>query len=73
MGTGVTVQAVIAEALAQRGLRTDFAVVLNPDFLKKGAAVADFMRPDRVVIGASDWLAILLVLAVVSQRQRRVE
>ena len=60
VGTGDTVQAAIAEELAQRGLTTDFAVVSNPEFLKEGAAVADFMRPDRVVIGASDERAILL-------------
>ena len=54
VGTSDTVQAAIAEELAQRGLTMDFAVVSNPEFLKEGAAVADFMRPDRVVIGASD-------------------
>ena len=61
VGTGDKVQAAIAEQLTQRGLAMDFSVVSNPEFLKEGAAVADFMRPDRVVIGADDERAILLI------------
>jgi UDPglucose 6-dehydrogenase len=61
VGTGDRVRAAIAEQLAQRGLAIDFAVVSNPEFLKEGAAVADFMRPDRVVIGADEERAILLM------------
>jgi UDPglucose 6-dehydrogenase len=61
VGTGDKVRTAIAEQLAQRGLAIDFAVVSNPEFLKEGAAVADFMRPDRVVIGASEERAILLM------------
>ena len=60
VGTGDTVLAAIAEELAQRGPTMDFAVVSNPEFLKEGAAVADFMRPDRVVPGAAEERAILL-------------
>ena len=61
VGTGDKVQAAIAEQLTQRGLAIDFAVVSNPEFLKEGAAVADFMRPDRVVIGGNEERAILLM------------
>jgi UDPglucose 6-dehydrogenase len=61
VGTGDKVRAVIAEQLATRGVDVAFAVVSNPEFLKEGAAVADFMRPDRVVIGATDERAILLM------------
>jgi len=61
VGTGDKVRGVIAEELATRGVDVGFAVVSNPEFLKEGAAVADFMRPDRIVIGASDERAILLM------------
>jgi UDPglucose 6-dehydrogenase len=61
VGTADKVKAAIEQALAARGLKMDFAVVSNPEFLKEGAAVADFMRPDRVVVGADDERAILLM------------
>jgi UDPglucose 6-dehydrogenase len=61
VGTGDRVQNAIMEELAARGLSMEFAVVSNPEFLKEGAAVQDFMRPDRVVIGADDELAVLLM------------
>ncbi|WP_295640786.1 UDP-glucose/GDP-mannose dehydrogenase family protein [uncultured Methylibium sp.] len=64
VGTGEKVRATIAAALAARGLELDFAIVSNPEFLKEGAAVPDFMRPDRVVIGADDERAILLMRAL---------
>ncbi|MCC7038722.1 MAG: UDP-glucose/GDP-mannose dehydrogenase family protein [Burkholderiales bacterium] len=54
VGTADRVQATIAAALAARGVAIPFSVVSNPEFLKEGAAVEDFMRPDRVVIGATD-------------------
>lgn len=55
VGTADKVRAVIQEELEKRG-RGDiaFAVVSNPEFLKEGAAVDDFMRPDRIVLGVSD-------------------
>ena len=57
VGTADRVRAAIADELATRGADTagvDFAVVSNPEFLKEGAAVEDFMRPDRIVIGTDD-------------------
>ncbi len=54
VGTGDRVSAVIREELAQRGLEDlQFSVVSNPEFLKEGAAVEDFMRPDRIVLGCA--------------------
>jgi UDPglucose 6-dehydrogenase len=61
VGTGQKVHAAIEEELAARGVALPFAVVSNPEFLKEGAAVADFLRPDRVVIGADDERATLLM------------
>ena len=66
VGTGERVRAVVAEELARRGLAIDFSVVSNPEFLKEGAAVDDFMRPTRVVIGADDERAISLMRALYS-------
>ncbi len=61
VGTADKVKAAIAEELTGRGADLPFAVVSNPEFLKEGAAVEDFMRPDRVVIGADDDRAIELM------------
>ncbi|MCD4487078.1 UDP-glucose/GDP-mannose dehydrogenase family protein [Chromobacterium vaccinii] len=54
VGTADKVRAAIADELAQRGTDLPFSVVSNPEFLKEGAAIDDFMRPDRVVIGVDD-------------------
>ncbi|MGR3914983.1 MAG: UDP-glucose/GDP-mannose dehydrogenase family protein [Gammaproteobacteria bacterium] len=53
-GTAEKVRAVIAETLAARGVTARFSVVSNPEFLKQGAAVEDFMKPDRIIIGARE-------------------
>jgi UDPglucose 6-dehydrogenase len=66
VGTGAKVHAVVSEELAKRHIKLDFAVVSNPEFLKEGAAVEDFMRPDRIVVGADDERAILLMRALYS-------
>lgn len=54
VGTADRVAEAIREELAKRGENTEFSVVSNPEFLKEGAAVEDFMRPDRIVIGHDD-------------------
>jgi UDPglucose 6-dehydrogenase len=51
VGTADKVRNVVASELADRGADLQFAVISNPEFLKEGAAVEDFMRPDRIVIG----------------------
>jgi len=66
VGTGEKVHLAIAEELKRRGSTVDYAVVSNPEFLKEGAAVEDFMRPDRIVVGADDERAILLMRALYS-------
>ena len=64
VGTAEKVRAALKEELQARGSSLDFAVASNPEFLKEGAAVEDFMRPDRVVIGADDERAITLMREV---------
>ena len=64
VGTADKVGAVLREELAERGLTLPLAVVSNPEFLKEGAAIDDFMRPDRIVIGSDDERAIALMRAL---------
>ena len=54
VGTGDKVAARIRETLAERGADFDFDVVSNPEFLKEGAAIDDFMKPDRIVVGTEN-------------------
>ena len=61
VGTADKVKAAVQAELDRRGVQLEFAVASNPEFLKEGAAVADFTRPDRVVVGADDERAILLL------------
>jgi UDPglucose 6-dehydrogenase len=73
VGTADLVRTTVAEALEARGEKIPFSVVSNPEFLKEGAAVEDFMRPDRVVIGADDEHAIAMMRAVYAPFQRNHE
>jgi len=57
-GTGRTIKQVVSAMLAARGLKIGFDVVSNPEFLREGSAVYDFMRPDRIVIGAESDKAV---------------
>lgn len=61
VGTGDKVKEVIQRELDKRGLALEFHVVSNPEFLKEGAAIQDFMKPDRVVIGAEDESALTVM------------
>ena len=70
VGTADKVRAAIGEELAKRGVEGRYAVVSNPEFLKEGAAIEDFMRPDRIVVGADDEQAILLMRALYAPFQR---
>ncbi len=73
VGTGAKVKAALQDELQKRGVDIPFSVVSNPEFLKEGAAVEDFMRPDRVVIGAEDEQAIYLMRALYAPFQRNHE
>jgi UDPglucose 6-dehydrogenase len=73
VGTADRVRAAIAEELAARGETFPFAVASNPEFLKEGAAIDDFMRPDRVVIGADDERAVSALRALYAPFQRSHE
>ena len=70
VGTADKVRTALAEELRRRGADTPFAVVSNPEFLKEGAAVEDFMRPDRIVVGADDPKAIQIMRALYAPFQR---
>ena len=70
VGTADKVRSAIAEELAKRGMDMDFSVVSNPEFLKEGAAIDDFMRPDRIVVGADDARAIELMRELYGLIQR---
>jgi UDPglucose 6-dehydrogenase len=73
VGTADQVRETIAQELRRRGVDLPFSVVSNPEFLKEGAAVEDFMKPDRVVIGADDERSIRLMRALYAPFQRNHE
>lgn len=54
VGTSEKVRAVIASELERRSLSITFSVVSNPEFLKEGAAISDFLKPDRIIVGCDD-------------------
>ncbi len=73
VGTADKVRAAVAEALKKRGASIDFSVVSNPEFLKEGAAVEDFMRPDRIVVGSDEERATQLMRHLYGPFQRNHE
>ena len=70
VGTADVVKAAVADELAKRGVSTPFSVVSNPEFLKEGAAIEDFMKPDRIVVGCDDEQAALNMRALYAPFQR---
>jgi UDPglucose 6-dehydrogenase len=64
VGTSEKVGAAVAESLKKRAFEAEFDVVSNPEFLKEGAAIDDFMRPDRVVVGADNPRVVELMRAL---------
>ncbi len=73
VGTADRVRAAIAEELAVRKVDIPFSIVSNPEFLKEGAAVEDFMKPDRIIVGAEDEQAIELMRQLYAPFQRNHE
>ena len=73
VGTADRVQAAIAQELAARGMNIDFCVASNPEFLKEGAAVDDFMKPDRIVIGSNSEQATQILRRLYAPFQRNRE
>lgn len=61
VGSADLVRSIIQEELDRRGVRIPFDVVSNPEFLKEGAAIEDFMRPDRIIVGAENQESIELM------------
>jgi len=73
VGTADRVRQAVAEELQARGVSLPFHVVSNPEFLKEGAAIADFMSPDRVVVGADDPYALSVMRRIYQPFQRSHE
>jgi len=73
VGTADLVREAIAGELKARGVELPYAVVSNPEFLKEGAAIEDFMKPDRVVVGSDDERATQLMRAIYAPFQRNHE
>ena len=73
VGTADKVKQAIIEEHKKRGRGNDFTVVSNPEFLKEGAAVEDFMRPDRIIVGSDDARAIALLRQLYAPFQRNRE
>src|SRR5437762_1912357 len=73
VGTADKVRAAITDELDKRKQKIEFAVVSNPEFLKEGAAVDDFMRPDRIVIGCDDARAVAVLRQLYAPFQRNHE
>ena len=70
VGTSDRVREAVADELSKRGAAHMFSVASNPEFLKEGAAIEDFMRPDRIIVGADDARAVDLLRLLYAPFQR---
>lgn len=70
VGTADQVRQAVQQELQARGVDIPFSVVSNPEFLKEGAAIEDFMRPDRIVVGCEDETARKLMRELYAPFQR---
>ena len=70
VGTADKVKAALQEELSKRGVNLEFSVASNPEFLKEGAAVEDFMKPDRIVIGTDSERATQMLRQLYAPFQR---
>ena len=73
VGTAEKVRETIQEELNSRGVDLQFSVASNPEFLKEGAAIDDFMKPDRVIVGADDDRAVALLRSLYAPFNRNHE
>jgi len=73
VGTADDVKAIIQQELDKRGVTFEFDVVSNPEFLKEGDAVSDFMKPDRVIVGTDNVRTAELLKALYSPYARSRE
>ncbi|HUK05265.1 MAG TPA: UDP-glucose/GDP-mannose dehydrogenase family protein [Burkholderiales bacterium] len=73
VGTADRVKDAVRKELEARGAKLPFSVVSNPEFLKEGAAVEDFMRPDRIIVGSDDERASALLRELYAPFQRNHE
>jgi UDPglucose 6-dehydrogenase len=73
VGTADKVRREISAELDRRGAAIKFSVVSNPEFLKEGAAIEDFMRPDRIVVGTDDEHALQMMRRLYAPFQRTTE
>jgi UDPglucose 6-dehydrogenase len=73
VGTADKVKAAITEVLNTRSSNLEFSIVSNPEFLKEGAALEDFMRPDRIIIGTEDSKSLEIMRTLYAPFQRNHE
>ncbi|HYG44239.1 MAG TPA: UDP-glucose/GDP-mannose dehydrogenase family protein [Bordetella sp.] len=73
VGTADRVRQAMSDVLAERGVNIPFSVASNPEFLKEGAAIKDFMSPDRIIVGADDDYAVEIMRRLYAPFQRTHE